>query len=249
MVQKLDGKTALVTGAGKSLGRAIALYLAKIGANVVVNYNTSSDGAEEVGAEIREIGKKSLIVKADVSNPDEVRDMFQSITSEVGSVDILVNSAAINLDSTIRKMSDEVWNQVIGVCLTGVFNCSREVIPTMRESGWGRIINISSITGFTGAFGAANYAAAKSGIVGFTKSLALEVARYSITANIVSPGYLDIGMGQRLPEKFHQDLLQKIPVGRFGQPDELVSAIAYLASPEASYITGQILHVNGGLYS
>jgi 3-oxoacyl-[acyl-carrier protein] reductase len=224
------------------------LHLAKMGANVAVNYNTSKKGAEEVCAEISRLGQKTLPVQADVSDPDAVHHMFEKISKELGSVDILVHNAAINIDSTIRKMDDQTWSQVLGVCLTGAFNCAREVIPGMRENGWGRIINISSITGFSGAFGASNYAAAKSGIVGFTKSLAREVARYEITANVVAPGYIDIGMGNRLPEKMQEELIQQIPIGRFGHPEEVSSAIAFLASPEASYITGQVIHVNGGLY-
>jgi 3-oxoacyl-[acyl-carrier protein] reductase len=245
----LDGKTALVTGAGKSLGRITAVHLAKMGANVAVNYNTSNKGAEEVCAEISQLGQKTIPLQADVSDSNAVHQMFETISEELGPVDILVHNAAINIDSTIRKMDDQTWSQVIGVCLTGAFNCAREVISGMREKGWGRIINISSITGFSGAFGASNYAAAKSGIVGFTKSLAREVARYEITANVVAPGYIDIGMGTRLPEKMREELLQQIPIGRFGHPEEVSSAIVFLASPEASYITGQVIHVNGGLYA
>ena len=247
-MSQFDGKTVLVTGAGKSLGSTTALYMAKLGADVAVNYNTSAKGAEEVCAEISRLGRKSLSVQADISDSSAVRRMFEEVKQELGTVDILINNAAINIDATIRKMDDQTWNQVIGVCLTGTFNCAREAISGMRDKGWGRIINTSSITGFSGAFGASNYAAAKSGVVGFTKSLAREVARYGITANVVAPGYIDIGMGNRLPQKMREELLQQIPIGRFGRAEEISSAIAFLASPEASYITGQVLHVNGGLY-
>jgi NAD(P)-dependent dehydrogenase (short-subunit alcohol dehydrogenase family) len=247
-MQELKDKTVLVTGAGRSLGRMIALHLARLGASVAVNYNTSAKGAEEVCAEISRFGCKTLSVQADVSNPTAVREMFQTIHSKLGEVDVLVNSAAVNIDATIRKMDDEAWNEVLAVNLAGTFHCAREAIPAMRERQWGRIINISSVTGFTGAFGAANYAAAKAAIIGFTKSLALEVARYGITANAVAPGYFNIGMGERLPEKFRSELLKMIPLGRFGRPEEMTAAVAFLASRNASYITGQVIHVNGGFY-
>ncbi len=247
-MQELEGKTALVTGAGRALGREIALYLARSGADIVVNYNTSSDGAGQVCTEISEIGRKSLSVKADVKNPDAVREMFQRTSSEFGSVDILVNNAAINIDSTVRGMDNETWNEVLTVNATGTFYCTREAIPTMRTNGWGRIINISSVVGCTGVIGAANYAASKAAVIGFTKSVAREVARHNITANVVAPGYIDIGMLQKLPKKIQDKLLQQIPLGRFGHPRELAAAVAFLASPEAAYITGQVIHVNGGFY-
>ena len=247
-MQELEGKTVLVTGAGRSLGRMIALHLARLGANVAVNYNTSAKGAEEVCAEISRLGCKTLPVQADVSNPKAVREMFQTVHSELGKVHVLVNSAAVNIDATIRKMDDETWNEVLAVSLAGTFHCTREAIPAMRERQWGRIINVSSVTGFTGAFGAANYAAAKAAIIGFTKSLAREVARYGITANAVAPGYFNIGMGERLPEDFQSELLKMIPLGQFGRPEEMTATIAFLASRNASYITGQVIHVNGGFY-
>ena len=247
-MKMLEGKTALVTGSGKSLGRTIALNLARLGADVAVNYNTSGEGAKEVSEAISELGCKSIPIQADVSHSEFVQEMFREVVSELGSVDILVNNAAINIDSSIRKMDDDTWNRVLEVCLTGSFNCTREAIPAMRDSGWGRIINISSIAAYLGVFGAANYAAAKSAIIGFTKSLAREVARYSITANVVAPGYIDIGMTHRLPEKMQEGLLDQIPMGRLGQPDEIAATVAFLVSQGAAYITGQVIHVNGGLY-
>jgi 3-oxoacyl-[acyl-carrier protein] reductase len=241
-------KTVLVTGAGKSLGRAITLHLASLGASVAINYNTSVKGAKEIYAEILQFGGKAILVQADISNSLEVHEMFQTIRAELGEVDILVNNAAINIDGVIKKMDDDVWNNVLSTNLTGTFYCTREAISTMCERQWGRIINIGSVTGFTGAFGAANYAASKAAIIGFTKSLAQEVARYKITVNTVAPGYLAIGMGERLPEKLTLELLKQIPLGRFGEPEELIAAIVFLASQNASYITGQTIHVNGGFY-
>ncbi len=247
-MKMLEGKTVLVTGAGKSLGSTIALSLARLGADVAVNYNTSDKGAKEVCEAITELGCNSIAVQADVSHSESVKTMFHEIVSELGPVDILVNNAAINIDSSIRKMDDDTWNRVLEVCLTGSFNCAREAIPAMRDTNWGRIINISSIAAYTGVFGAANYAAAKAAIIVFTKSLAREVARYNITANAVAPGYIDIGMAHRLPKKMQEALLHEIPVGRLGYPEEVTATIEFLASQGAAYITGQVIHVNGGLY-
>lgn len=248
VLQELEGRTVLVTGAGKSLGREIALSLAKLGANLVINYNTSMKGAEEVCEKISQLGNKIITIQTDVSDSIAVKKMFQKINSELGTVDVLVNNAAVNIDSTVRKMDDETWNRVVDVNLTGTFHCAREAILAMREQQWGRIINMSSVTGATGAFGAANYAAAKAGIIGFTKSLAKEVAKYEITVNAIAPGYLNIGMGENLPEKLRSDILELIPMGRYGRPEEVTSVIGFLASRDASYITGQVIHVNGGYF-
>ncbi|MFX1475953.1 MAG: 3-oxoacyl-ACP reductase family protein [Promethearchaeota archaeon] len=245
---ELEGKTALVTGAGRALGREIALCLARRGANIVVNYNTSSEAAEEVCTEISKIRRGSLSVQADVRIPEAVSEMFQAASSKFGAVDILVNNAAINIDAMVRQMDNETWNKVLAVNATGTFYCTREAIPSMRTNKWGRIINISSVVGCTGVIGAANYAASKAAVIGFTKSVAREVARHNITANVVAPGYIDIGMLQKLPRKMQNTLLQQIPLGRFGHPRELAATVAFLASQDAAYITGQVVHVNGGFY-
>jgi 3-oxoacyl-[acyl-carrier protein] reductase len=247
-MQELQGKTALVTGAGRTMGREIALCLARRGANVVVHYNTSSKGAEEVCAEIQKMGRKSISAQADIRLPDSVREMFRTINSEIGTVEILVNNAAITIDATVRRMDDETWNEVLAVNATGTFYCTREAIPAMRTNRWGRIINISSVVGCTGVIGASNYAASKAAVIGFTKSVAREVARHKITANVVAPGYFDIGMLHKLSKKIRDALLQQIPLGRFGHPQELTATIAFLASQDAAYITGQVIHVNGGFY-
>jgi 3-oxoacyl-[acyl-carrier protein] reductase len=244
----LEGKTALVTGAGRNLGSAIALCLARNGANVAVNFNASLTSAKEVCAKIEQMDRKSILAQADIADPTAVRSMFQAIDSEMGPVDILVNNAAINIDATVRRMDNETWNRVFAVNATGTFYCTREAIPSMRENNWGRIINISSVVGCTGVIGAANYAASKAAVIGFTKSVAREVARHSITANVVAPGYIDIGMLQKLTKKIQDNILQQIPLGRFGHPNELAATVVFLASQSAAYITGQVIHVNGGFY-
>jgi len=247
-LQEFEGKTVLVTGAGRAMGRTIALTFARRGANVAVNYNTSSKGAQEVCNKISQLGCKSFPIQADVSDPQAVSEMFQRISSELGSVDILVNNAAINIDKTVRQMEDEAWNRVLAVNTSGTFYCTRQAIPSMRDKRWGRIINISSVVASTGVIGAANYAASKAAIIGFTKSVAREIARYEITANVVSPGYINVGMLKRLPDEMKNRILKQIPVGRFGSPKELAAVVAFLASQNAAYITGQIIHVNGGFY-
>ena len=250
---ELKGKCALVTGSSRGIGKAIALILAKYGANVAVNYVRDKEGknfddAKDVADQIAGIGSKAAVFESDVSNFKSVLGMVEEVRKEFGKIDILVNNAAILKDKTLKKMSEDEWNSVIGVNLTGVFNCSRAVIEQMIENQYGRIVNTSSISGQTGFFGQSNYAAAKAGVMGFTKSLAREVAKKNITVNAIAPGIVETDMAKRIPENVRQEFLKQISIGRFAEPDEIAELVAFLVSDKASYITGQVIHINGGWY-
>ncbi|MFC1461569.1 3-oxoacyl-[acyl-carrier-protein] reductase [Verrucomicrobiota bacterium] len=250
---QLEQKCALVTGGSRGIGKAIALILAKYGASIAVNYVEDKDGknlsdAKAVRDRLVSCGSKAGIFEADVSDFEQVAGMVGKIRKELGKIDILINNAAILRDRTLKKMSLEEWKSVIEVNLTGVFDCSRAVIEEMIENRWGRIINISSISGQMGFFGQTNYAAAKAGIIGFTKSFAREVAAKGVTVNAIAPGVVETDMMKQIPEEVRKEFLKQIAMGRFAQPEEIAELAAFLVSDKADYITGQTIHINGGWY-
>lgn len=241
-------RIALVTGASRGIGRAIALELAKDGANLIVNYRLRSEEAESVVKEIEAMGRKAIAIRADVSNEKEVKSMVERTIETFGRIDILVNNAAIHRGGRIQKLSTEDWDIVINSILRGTFNCCRYVIPYMIEKEWGRIINISSDVGLHGFPGDTAYGAAKAGLIGFTKSLAKEVAKKNITVNVVVPGFLRTDMTAPLfnTEEKVQRELSRIPMGRPGRLEEVSSLVSFLAF-KGSYITGAVLQVDGGM--
>jgi acetoacetyl-CoA reductase len=247
MSKRLDGQTAIVTGAGRGIGRAIAKELAATGANVVVNYVTSADAAHELAREIEELGPKVLVVQADVTEYDQVGEMIKLTIETFGQIDILVNNAGITRDKTLKNMTREHWDEVVDVNLGSLFNCTKQVLPFMLERRSGKIVNISSFVAQGGNVGQSNYAATKAGIIGFTKSLALEVSRHGITVNAVCPGFTETDMLMTVPEHIRQRILDKIPMGRFGKPEEIASCVRYIVA-EADYMTAQAISINGGVY-
>jgi acetoacetyl-CoA reductase len=247
MAKRLDGQTAIVTGAGRGIGRAIARELAATGANIVINYVTSADAANELANEIREIGLQALIVQADVTDYDQVTEMIKQTMDTFGKIDILVNNAGITRDKTLKNMTKQHWDDVIHVNLSGLFNCTQQVLPFMLERKSGRIVNISSFVALAGNIGQSNYATTKAGIIGFTKSVALEVSRYGITVNAVCPGFTETDMLMKVPEKIRERILEKIPMGRFGKPEEIASCVRYIVT-EGDYMTAQAISINGGVY-
>jgi 3-oxoacyl-[acyl-carrier protein] reductase len=243
----LSGKVAMVTGSGRGIGREIALKLAEVGATVVVNDVGDAKPVEGVVKEIKAMGRECLPVMADVSLNSDVSRLVEETMSAYGRIDILVNNAGINRDQLLLRMSEEDWDKVLAVDLKSVFLCTKAVLRHMAKQRWGRIISISSIVGIMGNKGQANYAAAKAGIIGFTRTIAKEVASHGVTVNAVAPGFIDTEMTQRLKEEWKQELKRHIPLGAFGSPRDVAEAVAFLASEEAGYITGQVLGVDGGM--
>jgi len=241
----LSNRVAIVTGSGRGIGRAIALKLAEVGATVVVN--DIGEAAQGVAEEIRAMNRQSLAILADVSSSSDVARLMETTKATYGKVDILVNNAGITRDQILVRMSDEDWDRVLNVNLRSVFLCSRAVLRQMIKQRWGRIISIASIVGVAGNPGQANYASAKAGIIGLTRTIAREVASRGITANVIAPGFIDTEMTQRLEEKRRQELMGHIPLGYLGSPRDVAEAVAFLASEGARYITGQILNVDGGM--
>jgi len=244
---KLEGEIALVTGASRGIGRAIALALGQQGATVI-GTATSDKGAEAISAYMQEAGIKGRGMNLNVTDAEAVGDTIKAIGEEYGPVTILVNNAGITRDNLLMRMKDEEWDDIMQTNLTSVFRVSKAVLRGMMKAKKGRIISIASVVGATGNPGQANYAAAKAGIVGFSKSLAREVGSRGITVNVVAPGFIDTDMTRALPEEQREALVGQIALGRLGAAEDIANAVAFLASPEAGYITGETLHVNGGMY-
>lgn len=246
-MKTLDNKVAIVTGGSRGIGKSIALELARQGAKVVINYNSNADAALEVVKEIEALGSQAYASQADVSDSSQAKVLIDDAIRQFGKVDLLVNNAGITRDRSFLKLTEENWRKVIDVNLNSAFNTTSAVLPSMVEQKFGRIINISSVIGQSGNVGQTNYAASKAGLIGFTKSLALEMANKGVTVNAICPGFIETEMVAEIPAEILEKIVSKIPQRRLGQPQEIARAVVYLAS-EGDYITGQQLNINGGLY-
>ena len=248
MKDMLKGKVALVTGASRGIGKAIALGLSENGAAVAVNYSSSESSALEVAEIIRKNGGKAEIFKARVNEEAEVEEMFSAVEKKLGPVDILVNNAGITKDNLLMRMKTEEWDMVIDVNLKGAFLCTRRALKGMMKNRYGKIINISSVVGFSGNAGQFNYSATKAGVIGMTKSAALECASRGIRVNAVAPGFIETDMTASISDDMKAAYMEKIPLKSLGKPEDIANAVIYLASPLSDYMTGQTLHLNGGMY-
>ena len=246
-MNKLEGRRALITGSARGIGRAIARALAGEGADIAINYQSSETDAIALANELNETGRKTLLIKGNVSERSTWNSMVEQIGKSWGRLDILVNNAGITRDKTLRKMTDDDWLSVLNTNLNACYFGVSAVMPTMIEQKYGRIINISSFVGQAGNFGQANYAASKGGIIAFTKTAALELAKYNVTCNALAPGFTETGMLAKVPEQVRSQILARIPMGRFATPEEIAKAVLFLAA-DADYITGQQINVNGGVY-
>lgn len=242
-----DKRVALVTGASRGLGRAVAVKLATCGVKVVVNYLTNDGEANKVSQEIGSLGGEAMLYKADVSDAVAVREMTRQIVRQWGKIDILVNNAGIVRDTLLLRMPDEAWDEVMNTNLRGAYLCTKYALRSMMEQGWGRIINIASLAGLVGNAGQANYSAAKGGLIAFTRSVAREVGPRNITANAIAPGFIVTEMTDKLPQEAKDDILARIPLGRFGMANDVAGLVAFLASEEAGYITAQVICIDGGV--
>lgn len=244
----LTGKVALVTGGSRGIGRAICIALAEENCDIAVNYRSNTEAADAVVRELKGMGVNAKAYQGDVSDAEQSNNMVERVLSEMGQVDVLVNNAGITRDRSFLKMKPEEWREVLLVNLNGPFNMTSRLLPGMTERNWGRIINISSIVAQMGNFGQSNYAVAKGGLIAFTKTLAREVAAKGVTVNAVAPGFIETDMTAAVSDKVLEVVKQLTPVGRLGRPEEVARAVRFLAAPQASFITGEVINVNGGMY-
>ncbi len=248
LTKELEGKISVVTGGSRGIGRAIAIALADEGSHVVINYVTREDAAREVLKEIENRGGSAEIMRFNIALFQEVQRAFDEIVKKHRRIDILVNNAGITRDNLFALMKEEEWDEVININLKGVFNCTRAVIKAMIRQKGGKIINIGSVVGVMGNPGQANYCASKAGIIGFSKALARELGSRNITINVIAPGFIETEMTANLSEDIRNEMLKRIPLGRFGKPEDVASVVCFLARDASSYITGQVIHVNGGMF-
>ncbi|MDF2839958.1 MAG: fabG [Clostridia bacterium] len=244
---QLTGKTAIVTGGARGIGKSIAMTLAAAGANIVINYTRSSKEAEEVVEEAKKLGVSALAVKADVSKNDEIENLVKEVLNHFDSIDILVNNAGITRDNLLIRMSEEDFQAVIDINLKGAFICTKHVSKVMMKQRKGKIINIASVVGVMGNAGQSNYAASKAGLIGFTKSIAKELAKRNVNVNAVAPGYIETDMTASLPEKVREEFMINIPMARGGEPQDVANVVLFLSSEYSDYITGQVINIDGGM--
>ena len=240
-------RVAIVTGGGRGIGRAVAVRLAAEGANVAISYRSNDDAAQETAEAVREAGVECEVFKGDVASPEDVQVLFEGVKGAFGRLDILVNNAGVTRDNLIMRMKEEEFDEVLRTNLGGTYLCTRAALRPMIRARWGRIVNVSSVVGLVGNAGQANYAASKAGIIGFTKSVAREVAQRGITANAVAPGYVETELTGSLPENVKETIRTQVPMGRFGEAQEVAEVVTFLAGEGAGYVTGQTIAVDGGM--